>query len=129
MIDIPKTLLIVPMLSVGLLFSGCASTAYRPIVDEGASAQLDQDIAACQSYADNYQGDDGVVKNSAVGGALTGAVAGGIEDAWDGALVGALLGGLFGTAEGKLEKSNISNFERKNIVRNCVSGRGHRFIG
>ena len=124
-----KTLLIAPALTAGLLLTGCATGPYRPVVDEAPSAKLNEDLAACQNYAANYQGNDGVVENGAVSGALTGAVFGGIEDAWDGALVGALLGGLFGAATGSIEQAGIDNYARKDITRNCLAGRGHRVLG
>jgi len=124
-----KSFLVAPLIGGALLFTGCATAPYRPIVDEAPSAQLNQDLDACQSLAANYQGNDGVVENAAINGVLTGAVFGGIEDAWDGALIGAMLGGLFGVATGNIEQSNINNYDRKDIVRNCLAGRGHRVVG
>lgn len=122
-------LLLPTLLGSTLLFAGCATSPTRPIIDEAPSAKLDADMAECATLAATHVANDAPVKNGAVSSALVGAAAGGIEDAWDGAIVGALLGGLFGAVTGKAEQGNATSFERDRIVRNCLSGRGHRVIG
>ena len=91
--------------------------------------QLSQDLAACQDLAKTYQADDGIKKNAALQGALGGGLVGGIEEGVVGALLGGIIGALLGTAVGSFERSDDSNIARKNIVRNCLSGRGHRLVG
>lgn len=111
------------------ILPACASSPYRPVIDAPPSAKLDADLAHCQSLAAQYQSDDGSIRNRALTGAGVGAIAGGIEDAWDGALVGALLGGTVGAATGSIDQADMSNHYKRDIVRNCMSGRGHRVLG
>lgn len=123
------SLLTVSLLGTSLLLSGCSTLPTRPIIDEAPSAKLDKNLQECGALAASHIANDAPVKNAMVSSALIGAAAGGIEDAWDGAVVGALLGGLFGAVQGKSEQANATAYQRDHIVRQCLSGRGHRVIG
>ncbi len=124
-----KSLFTASLLASGLFLTGCASMPTRPIIDAAPSAKLDADMQQCATLAASHIANNAPVKNAMVSNALFGAAAGGIEDAWDGAIVGALLGGVFGGIQGKSEQANATSYERDQIVRSCLSGRGHRVIG
>jgi outer membrane lipoprotein SlyB len=128
-----KTLLKTLPLSMAsvLVLSACTTlnAPYFPVVDEAPSAKLNSDIQACQALASNHVNRDENPNDDIATGALVGAAAGGIEDAWDGAIVGALLGGAIGALTGNSEKNSRTNYDRKDITRNCMIGRGHNVIG
>jgi len=110
------------------LMTACAGTGadYTPIVDAPPSRALTQDIAACKGLARSasYAGAD--VQSEAALGAVVGALAGAsedgrLEDAIGGAVIGALLGG----GSKAWEKQDV----RKDVVKSCLSQRGHRVVG
>jgi len=110
------------------LMTACAGTGadYTPIVDAPPSRALTQDIAACKGLAQtaSYGGPD--VQSEAALGAAIGALAGASEDGnWEDALGGAILGAILGGGGKAWDKQD----DRKDIVKSCLSQRGHRVVG
>ncbi|WP_417452086.1 glycine zipper family protein [Kordiimonas sp.] len=107
-----------------LALTACANTGadYRPIVDGPVSASYSTDLAACQAVAKkrSYLNDD--TKGDGVLGAAIGAVLG----AFDGNIVeGAIVGGVSGLGAGAYKAKD----ERKDVVVDCMRGRGHKVVG
>ncbi len=111
-----------------ILLGGCSNTGadYRPIVDGGAdTAAYESDLAACAKVADQRGYLNGDVQNAALLGTGLGAIVGGLSDGWGGALVG----GVIGAAGGAGAEAWDTQDERKQIVKNCMKGRGHNVVG
>ena len=121
-----STLSLMP-LAGGLFITACASTGadYQPIVDGSTGPAYQADLQDCQQLAQTRQYDNGDVRTSAAVGAgiggIIGLADGGVGDAVGGALIGGLIGGGSETFE--------TREERKEIVMNCMIGRGHRVVG
>ncbi len=116
------------------LIAGCADS-YTPTVDFKASTNtpenFDRDLEECRNLA--KQG-SGTVEDAAVAGvggaalgAATGAIAGAIlgGGAGTGAAAGAAIGGTVGTAGGAVK--GVS--DEKQMIRNCLRGRGYSVLG
>jgi len=118
-------------LTAVLMLGACTTLnpPYFPVIDAAPSAELDRDIQDCQALANNHVNPDKTPNDSVATGALVGAAAGGIEDAWDGAIIGALIGGAIGALSGNSERNQRTNYDRKDITRNCMIGRGHNVVG
>lgn len=118
---------ILPVLLGIALLAGCAGKAGRPIVDmKGVSQyQYEQDLAECSQYADEVAVGEKVVGGAGAGAAV-GAAIGVIWDGHDGnsvgrdAATGAVLGGAGGAGSG------VS--ERRQVVKNCLRGRGYSVL-
>ncbi len=114
-------------LMMTMFLSGCANTAadYEPIVDGPKDALFYDDLAACKSLAEqrDYLNDD--TKSEALLGAGIGAVVGAIGGNTGDIVGGALVGGAV-RAGGRAWETRD---ERKNIVLECMAGRGHRVVG
>lgn len=112
------------------LLTACAhgGAAYRPIVDGPVDATYVADLGACRNVAEtrNYLNSD-TQTNAAIGAGIGGLIGLVDNDGDDlgGFIGGALIGGLLGTAEGAF----TTREERKDIVMNCMAGRGHRVVG
>jgi len=109
---------------------GCANTgaAYKPIVDGPMGAKYTQDVSDCRSLAEDRKLLNGNSKETALLAAgLTGLSL--LADDKDinlgDALLGVVIGGALGAGAGAMETRD----ERKQIVKNCMSGRGHRVVG
>jgi hypothetical protein len=105
-----------------LLLAGCSGTT-GPIIDtQGVDmARYQQDLAQCQTYASQVKSGTAVSKGAAGGaavGAAVGAIAGG--GAAEGAGIGAVTGGA--------ESARISDREKREVVGNCLRGRGYRVL-
>lgn len=120
---------------VGL--SGCAGggAAYTPIIDGPVTENYYQDLATCQSLAQQRRYDNADVRTNAVIGAGLGGLAALAdndkgrrghhdEDGFEEFALGALIGAIFGGGARALETRE----ERKHIVLNCMSGRGYRVL-
>ncbi len=120
-----KQILLIPVL---VALTGCGATAarYQPVVDQPDQNYV-ADLGECQQLAEtrSYTNDD--VKTAAAVGAVAGALLGGLGDdgGWDDALGGALVGSAIG---GGSEAWDMRE-ERKNIVVQCLRGRGHLVAG
>lgn len=113
------------------LITGCAGTGaeYQPIVDTSRGAQYQSDLASCQALSETKSLMNPETKTMAAAGAMLGATAG-FDDEADGeriesGIVGAVLGGLLGAAGGSVG----SHFERQDIIKNCLTGRGYNVVG
>ena len=98
---------------------------YEPIVDtQGVNmANYEQDLQECREY-----GDEVAVGQRTAGGAATGAVVGGI------------FGGIFGNGgtaartagaggvSGGVSGASAGYAERREVIRNCLIGRGYRVL-
>lgn len=114
-----------------LTVTACAGggAAYQPIIDGPLKASYSQDISECRRTAEQR----GYVNSETKTGALLGAGVLGLsalDDAGGDAefgdfLGGALIGGLLGGGATALETRS----ERKDILRNCMAGRGHKVVG
>ncbi len=120
-------LILVTSLVFTTLLTGCANTAadYEPIVDGPKDALFYDDLAACKNLAEqrDYLNDD--TKSEALLGAGLGAVVGAIGGDTGDIVGGTLVGGALSAGGGAWEVRG----ERKNIVIECMSGRGHRVVG
>jgi hypothetical protein len=108
---------------LALLSLAACSGATGPIIDtKGVNmARYDQDLAECETYAQQVSTGTAVGKGAAGGaavGAAIGAIAG--SSAGKGAGIGAVTGGA--------ESARISDRERSEVVRNCLRGRGYRVL-
>lgn len=112
-----------------LPLSACAGVGanYQPIIDGPITANYHADIDACRAVAKqrNYVNND--VKNDALIGAVLGGLLGLTESGDDGEnlIAGAIVGGAIGGVGSSFDARD----ERKDIVRNCMAGRGHRVVG
>ncbi len=112
-----------------LAVTACANTgaAYRPIVDGPQDAKYEHDLADCQRIAQQREYLNGDTRTAMLAGALIGGALGALtnnsdsEDVFDGMLGGAAAGGLSGAAD--------AHGERREIVLNCMAGRGHNVLG
>ncbi|MEM9600613.1 MAG: glycine zipper family protein, partial [Pseudomonadota bacterium] len=117
---------------VAVLLPACATNSganYVPLVDGPRNASFHADLEACQSLAKDRNYLNGDTQNDAMLGAIAGGLIGGIEadsgDTLEGILAGAVVGSVIGGAESAYDVSD----ERRHIVVQCMSGRGHRVVG
>ena len=117
------------MCSLCFLLTGCGSiedvTGNHPIIDTQNVnlSQYNNDLVACQVYADQVQ-----IAQKATSGAVTGAVLGSVfgavlgnsNTAQRGTGVGAVGGGARGFEDGIRE--------RERVIKNCLIGRGYRVL-
>ena len=111
------------LLALTLILAGCQ---YRPVVDQKMSKnpeRFDADLAECRQIAEGGAG-GGAVAGGAAGGAVVGgalAVATGRPDR-----IGQAAGG--GAVIGGARGAGASGSEKRQIVRNCLKGRGHAVL-
>ncbi len=106
-----------------VMLVGCTTTDEIIIDRKGVNmSQYDEDLADCETYAEQVQ-----VGKKAGKGAASGAVVGGAvgsidnrHDAGEGAAVGAILGGVRGLNEGERDQVRV--------VKNCLRGRGYKIL-
>lgn len=114
---------------VALGLTACAGSGanYQPIVDGPVGANYSADLSDCQTLATQRKYVNADTKNDALIGAGIGGVLGLLEkgDDLENAAAGALVGGLLGGGSTAYEARG----QRKDIVRNCMSGRGYRVVG
>lgn len=111
-----------------LVLAGCSS--YRPIVDmQGIDeAQYEQDLAECQSYAEQVSPVQDAATHAVIGAAI-GAAFGAIAGAWGGdAGTGAAIGASYGGAGGALQGGAGGASSQKSIIRRCMTGRGYSVL-
>ncbi|MEE4361725.1 MAG: hypothetical protein V2I63_09395 [Pseudomonadales bacterium] len=109
-----------------LVLGGCAGRRDRGIIvdTKGVNpSEYQRDLAECEAYADQVQAGEkvaaGAVGGAVIGGAL-GAISGSSERARRSAVAGAAIGGTGGVADAAQE--------RRQVVRNCLVGRGYRVL-
>ena len=108
----------------------CANTgaAYMPIVDGPMGVKYTQDIADCRSLAEDRKLLNGESKEIALLAAgLTGLsiLADDKDNDLGDAMLGAVIGGALGAGAGAMETRD----ERKQMMKTCMAGRGHRVVG
>ena len=119
------------VLLLGLIsLAGCAGS-YEPIIDRKAGideAKYQQDLSECRGYAEQVSPAGDAATSAGIGavlGAALGAIGGAITgSAGTGAAVGAAVGGAGGIASGI--GSGVSS--QKDIIRNCLQGRGYSVL-
>lgn len=113
-----------------LTLTACASggAAYQPIVDGPQGVSYVADLGDCRQVAEtrNYINSD-TKTSAAIGAGLGGLIAlADTKNADAGDFIGgAIVGALFGGGDRALKTRK----ERKSIVLNCMTGRGHRVVG
>ena len=112
-----------------LPLSACAGggAAYQPIVDGPLDAKFQQDVQQCQALAEQRGYNNSDVRTGAAVGAAAGGLSGVLRRGNDtrNGLIGAAVGTVYGASGAALGTRS----ERKNIVKRCMIGRGHRVIG
>lgn len=108
---------------LALSLTGCARS--KPIVDRRGldPAAYAQDLAECQSYAEQVETEAQVV-GGAAGGAAVGGAMGAILNGAEGAAKGAGVGAVGGAAGGVRRSVR----EQDQVVKNCLRGRGYRVL-
>jgi len=116
---------ILSLSALGMLTTACATNSganYTPIVDGPYAPNFGPDLTACQALSKEQSLINGDTQNDMLIGAVLGGLLGSADgDAVEGALVGAAAGGGSGAYE--------SHKQRKDVVINCMRGRGHRIVG
>lgn len=120
-----------PLAASLLLLAACAAQNYNPVIDtKGVNmAKYQQDLSECRALAAQVDGNTDTATDALVGagvGAAGGAALGAITgSAGIGAATGAVVGAFGGGGYGALN----SNERQKNILNNCLKGRGYRILG
>jgi outer membrane lipoprotein SlyB len=106
-----------------VLLAGCTTTSEIIVDRKGVNmAQYEEDLADCESYAEQVRVGAKAGKGAASGAVVGGAI-GAVDDhreTGEGAAVGAVLGGVKGLNEGERDKVRV--------VKNCLRGRGYRIL-
>lgn len=125
-----KNVFLPVMLVLGLAVAGCANTGakYEPINDGPKAAGYAGDLSECQALATERSYVNGDMKTDAVIGAGIGAIAGLADDDvsdTEGIIAGAIVGAVAGGAANMPETQE----QRRQIVIECMQGRGHPVVG
>jgi len=113
-----------------LALTGCA-TAYTPVIDTKGidMVKYQQDLSECRALSDQVDAAEDGATDALIGagiGAAAGAALGAISgDAGIGAATGATLGAFGGGGAGTMNALD----RKKNIMNNCLSGRGYKVLG
>ena len=120
------TLSLLPILALSACATGGA--AHQPIIDGPQDARYQQDLAQCRTYAEQRSYDNADVRTQALIGAGIGGLLGlsNARSADEGDFfTGAAIGAIFGGGAEALETRG----QRREILLNCLAGRGHRILG
>ncbi|MFA6279280.1 MAG: glycine zipper domain-containing protein [Bdellovibrionales bacterium] len=116
--------------AVSVLLAGCATT-YTPVVDtKGIDAvKYQQDLGECRALSDQVDAAENGATDALIGagvGAAAGAALGAISgNAGMGAATGATIGAFGGGGAGTMSSLD----RKKNIMNNCLKGRGYKVLG
>ncbi|WP_375209309.1 glycine zipper family protein [Hyphomonas jannaschiana] len=118
------------VLAAGFTLAACANSgaSYEPIADGPTDAVYAQDLDACQAIATERGYINGDTRNNAMIGAGLGMLAGIADDEvndTEGAITGAIVGAVAGAGATMIETRG----ERREIVVDCMKGRGHPVVG
>lgn len=125
--SISKTL---PLLACVLALSACATT-YTPVVDTKGinQAKYQQDLNECRALSDQIDAVGEGATDTLIGagiGAAAGAALGAITGApATGAATGAVIGGFGGGGVSAAD----SMTRKRQIMNNCLTGRGYKVLG
>lgn len=113
-----------------VFLAGCVNTGadYAPIPDGPQNAAYASDLESCRLVATRREYLNGDTRTDALIGAGIGALAGLADDSASdaqGAAVGAIVGGLVGGGAGVRKTLD----QRREIVVECMKGRGHSVVG
>lgn len=135
------------IIATSVALSGCATTSpasqWRPMVDTAGAdnSRYEQDLQDCRAYAEaNPEADP---QQAAAEGARTDALRSGALGVGTMAAAGLMTGGLAlvplavvgaftamtGGMVGGMGGSQLADIKYRNIVSNCMVGRGYRVIG
>ena len=120
--------ILIGLATVSLGACGNTGAAYMPIVDGPMGTKYTQDISDCRGLAEERKLLNGESKETALlvaGLAGLSVLADGNDHDLGDALLGAVIGGVFGAGAGAMETRD----ERKQIMKSCMAGRGHRVVG
>lgn len=120
-----NTALILSLVSLTACAGGGA--AHVPIIDGPITAEYEADLSECQQLAETRRYDNPEVQTDALIGAGVGGLIGLAESRNDDVgdfLAGAIIGGLLSGGATALE----TRHQRKEIVLNCMAGRGYRVL-
>lgn len=120
------TLSLLPV--IGLSACATGGAAHNPIIDGPKDAAYHQDLAECRTYAEQRSYDNADVRTQALVGAGIGGLLGlaNARSADEGDFfTGAAIGALFSGGSEALETRG----QRREILLNCLAGRGHRILG
>ena len=134
--------LMVALLSLTLILSGCASSQKEPVVypnihmQRVGKVQAQRDIDKCMALATDYGvrvNKDGEIGKKATTGAALGGIGAGVwglfrGDAGERALAGAAAGAATGVVKGGIESTEL-NPTFKQFVQRCLRDRGYEVIG
>ena len=114
----------------GFALAACANSgaSYRPVADGPTDVAYESDLQDCQSVATERSYLNGDTRNNALIGAGLGALAGIADDEvndTEGAISGAIVGAVAGAGVTMIETRG----ERRDIVVDCMKGRGHAVVG
>lgn len=113
------------LLTAVLLSAIAACTTTREIIIDEKGVNMnryDNDLAECESYAEQVATGKKAVRGAGSGAVIGGAVGGVIRSrgVGEGAAVGAIGGGAKGLDQGEREQVRV--------VKNCLRGRGYRVL-
>lgn len=108
-----------------MLVGACTTTDEIIIDKKGVNmTRYSEDLAECESYADQVRTGEKAARGAASGAVVGGAVGGIIDDSSEGAARGAGVGAVTGAVRG------LNEGERGEIqvVKRCLRGRGYRVL-
>lgn len=126
-----KRISLLAAIAAAMTLGACAQS-YDPVVDTGGvdNAQYQQDLYECRQYAEQVspvqEAGEGALIGAAGGaalGAVVGALTGGVS-AGEGAAWGAGVGGTAGVIHG----ASGGVADQKQIIDNCLRGRGYNVL-
>jgi outer membrane lipoprotein SlyB len=115
-------------IAAAIVLTGCATThpgaAFSPLIDGTDRAKISADLSDCQAYARQVAG----AADSAVAGAIAGALIGGALNAALGVRGQGNEMAAFGAVTGGLQAASEGARDQQGIIRNCMTGRGHKVL-
>lgn len=119
-------LTILPVMAAITFVSACSDD--RDFIADGpVSPQYSADLAQCKNLAQQRKASTKGTKEGAVVGGLLGAIEG-LGDTTE-VLAGAAVGTAVGAGTGRVDDLSNLGSERRQIVINCMRGRGHNVLG
>ena len=118
----------ITIIAAAIALTGCAvnntGAGFSPLIDGADRTKINADLSDCQAYARQVAG----AADRAVAGAIAGALIGGVLNAALGAKGYGNEMAAFGAITGGLEGAGAGAKDQQSIIRNCMTGRGHRVL-